>query len=109
MIQAETTAAPSLDRAHFAMMTAGDAALQSEVADLFRGQVREWRDALSAPVAGGWADALHKLKGSARGIGLAALAQACEEAERAGPAQAAASSAKVLAALESALLALASY
>ena len=101
-------ALPPLDRAHFEMMTAGDCALQSEVADLFRGQVREWRDALSQPGAG-WADTLHKLKGSARGIGLAQLAEACEAAERAGPAQAAAFSADVLAALESALLALASY
>ena len=99
---------PPLDRAHFEMMTAGDSALQSEVADLFRGQVREWRDALSHPGAG-WAETLHKLKGSARGIGLVQLAEACEAAERAGPAYAAAFSAVVLAALESALLALASY
>jgi HPt (histidine-containing phosphotransfer) domain-containing protein len=103
------TAAPPLDRAHFAMMTADDSALQSEVAGLFRDQVSEWRAALSDPAAPGWAEALHKLKGSARGIGLAQLAQACEETEQAGPAQARAGSAAVLAALENALHALASY
>jgi HPt (histidine-containing phosphotransfer) domain-containing protein len=102
-------AAPPLDRAHFAMMTADDKALQSEVAGLFRDQVDEWRAALSAPASPGWADALHKLKGSARGIGLAQLAQACEAAEQAGPEQAPASSITVLAALENALRALTSY
>ncbi len=102
-------AAAPLDRAHFAMMTADDTALQSEVAGLFRDQVGEWREALAAPAAPGWSDALHKLKGSARGIGLSQLAQACEAAEQAGPAQAHASSIAVLAALENALLALASY
>ncbi|HWA21009.1 MAG TPA: Hpt domain-containing protein [Caulobacterales bacterium] len=108
MTETAAADAPPLDRAHFEMMTAGDLALQSEVAALFRGQVREWRDALSDPGAD-WAEALHKLKGSARGIGLAQLAEACEAAERAGPAHAAAFSADVLAALENALLALAAY
>ncbi|MEJ0023096.1 MAG: Hpt domain-containing protein [Alphaproteobacteria bacterium] len=100
-------AALPLDRAHFAMMTADDTALQSEVADLFRGQVEEWRAALAAPAAPSWSDAVHKLKGSARGIGLTQLALACEAAEQAGPTEA--SSATVLAALENALRALASY
>lgn len=88
------------------MMTAGDAALQSEVAGLFRDQADEWRAALAAPEAPGWADAVHKLKGSARGIGLAALADICEAAERTGGA---AASQSVAAALEKALAALAVY
>ena len=33
--------------------------------------------------AGGWREAVHTLKGSARGIGLTALAAACEAAETA--------------------------
>jgi HPt (histidine-containing phosphotransfer) domain-containing protein len=102
----EAAIPPALDRAHFDMMTAGDAALQREVAGLFRGQADEWRAALSAPDAPDWADAVHKLKGSARGIGLVALADVCEAAEREGGA---AASKKVAAALEKALAALAAY
>lgn len=101
--------APPLDRAHFAMMTGGDMLLQAEIVGLFRGQVAEWRTAMAAPSGEGWAEALHKLKGSARGIGLFPLADACEAAERAGAAHAAAYSAKVVVALEEALAALASY
>jgi Hpt domain len=102
----EAAVPPALDRVHFDMMTAGDGALQSEVAGLFRCQADEWRAALAAPEASGWADAVHKLKGSARGIGLVALADVCEAAEREGGA---AASQKVAAALEKALMALAAY
>jgi HPt (histidine-containing phosphotransfer) domain-containing protein len=70
-----------LDRAHFDHMTAGDRALQSEVAELFRAQAEGWADACNG--AEGWATAVHTLKGSARGIGLTALAAACEAAEAA--------------------------
>ena len=72
------------DRAHFEHMTGDDAALQLEVIGLFRGQVAEWTGALSpdAP-APDWREAVHKLKGSARGIGFGALAEAREQAEAA--------------------------
>jgi HPt (histidine-containing phosphotransfer) domain-containing protein len=71
-----------LDRAHFHHMTGGDVALQREVAGLFRDQVAGW----DAALAGGadWRAAAHTLKGSARGIGLAKLAAACEAAEAEG-------------------------
>jgi len=72
------------DSAHFAHMTGDDAALQREIVGLFRGQVAAWRGALApeAP-ASGWRDTAHTLKGSARGIGLWVLAEACADAEEA--------------------------
>ncbi|HYD88243.1 MAG TPA: Hpt domain-containing protein [Vitreimonas sp.] len=93
-----------LDRAHFDMMTGGDRALQLEVLGLFRGQVEAWSAAFA--MGQGWRDAVHTMKGSARGIGLHALAEACEIAERAPDAEAAAALERVREALEEALRAL---
>lgn len=70
-----------LDRAHFDHMTGADRALQLEVLGLFRMQVEGWSAAMAS--AAGWREAVHTLKGSARGIGLNALAGACEAAETA--------------------------
>lgn len=70
-----------LDRAHFDHMTGADRALQVEVLGLFRTQVEGWSAAMAS--AAGWREAVHTLKGSARGIGLNALAAACEAAETA--------------------------
>ncbi len=69
-----------LDRTHFDRMTGGDLALQLEVIGLFRSQVSGWDAEFSKPGAN-WRAAAHMLKGSARGIGLATLALACEAAE----------------------------
>ncbi|MBL8537753.1 MAG: Hpt domain-containing protein [Hyphomonadaceae bacterium] len=69
------------DRAAFDAATAGDRELQREVLALFRGQVAGWRVAFAGE---DWRTAVHTLKGSARGIGLPALAQACAAAEEAG-------------------------
>lgn len=93
-----------LDRAHFDHMTGADRALQLEVLGLFRMQVEGWRGAFED--AQGWRDAVHTLKGSARGIGLNALAAACEAAERAPEEERAAALQCVSAALEEALAAL---
>lgn len=71
----------TLDRAHFDHMTGADRALQTEVLGLFRMQVEGWSAAMAS--ANGWREAVHTLKGSARGIGLNALAAACEAAETA--------------------------
>jgi HPt (histidine-containing phosphotransfer) domain-containing protein len=68
-----------LDRVHFDHMTGADRALQIEVLGLFRMQVEGWSAAMAS--AAGWREAVHTLKGSARGIGLSALAAACEAAE----------------------------
>jgi HPt (histidine-containing phosphotransfer) domain-containing protein len=75
---------PIHDSAHFAEMTGDDLALQAEVVLLFRGQTLLWRKLLTADAPmHTWRDAVHTLKGSARGIGLSRLALACEEAEAA--------------------------
>jgi hypothetical protein len=93
-----------LDRAHFDHMTGADRALQLEVLGLFRMQVEGWRAAFGA--GPGWRDAVHTMKGSARGIGLMALAEACEVAERAPEGAQSAPLQQVGAALEEALVAL---
>lgn len=72
-----------LDRAHFDHMTGADRALQLEIVALFRAQASNW-EAVFSTAGAEWRTAAHTLKGSARGIGLAALALACEAAE-AGP------------------------
>ncbi len=68
-----------LDRVHFDHMTGADRALQVEVVGLFRQQVEGWRGAPTG--AAGWRDAVHTLKGSARGIGAFAVAEAAAVAE----------------------------
>lgn len=93
-----------LDRAHFDHMTGADRALQVEVLGLFRMQVEAWVAALGQ--GAGWRDAVHTMKGSARGIGLNRLAAACEVAEAAPDAQSAEVLARVRAALDEALAAL---
>lgn len=75
------------DRQHFAHMTGGDDALQAEIVQIFRVQAELWGRLLipDAPTPI-WRDAAHTVKGSARGLGLWALAEACEHAEGLGKA-----------------------
>jgi HPt (histidine-containing phosphotransfer) domain-containing protein len=102
-----------LDRDHFGHMTGGDLELQAEIIELFRAQAELWRRLLivDAPLHT-WRDAAHTVKGSARGLGLWALAEACERAEAIGrtglveSVQIAQALAQVRAALEEALDAL---
>lgn len=82
-------------------MTGSDVALQREVIALFRGQAESLGSACGGEA---WRDAVHTLKGAARGIGLQQLAAACEAAEAAQSAEALA---EVQNALASALAALA--
>jgi HPt (histidine-containing phosphotransfer) domain-containing protein len=93
-----------LDRAHFDHMTGADRALQSEIVDLFRMQVEAWTAACEG--GEGWRAGVHTLKGSARGIGLAALAEACEAAEASREDERDAALARVRSALAEALAAL---
>ena len=93
-----------LDRAHFDHMTGADRVLQAEVVGLFRLQAEGWAAACDG--AEDWRSAVHTIKGSARGIGLTALAAACEAAEAAPEAQSSAALAGVRAALTEALTAL---
>ncbi len=69
------------DRAHFEHMTGGERALQLEIVALFREQASGWVQGLAGV---DWRARVHTIKGSARGIGLVALALACEAAEEAG-------------------------
>jgi HPt (histidine-containing phosphotransfer) domain-containing protein len=75
-------AALVLDNDHFRNMTGDDTALQAEIVALFRGQAPLWERLLTpdAPIHT-WRDTLHTVKGSARGLGLWRLAEACEIAE----------------------------
>lgn len=93
-----------LDRTHFDMMTGSDRALQIEVLSLFRMQVEGWTNAIAGAVD--WRAAVHTMKGSARGIGLNALAVACERAEGAPDAERAGALEHVRVALAEALSAL---
>ncbi|HVK79840.1 MAG TPA: Hpt domain-containing protein [Verrucomicrobiae bacterium] len=93
-----------LDRAHFDHMTGAERPLQLEIVDLFRGQVDGWRGAFVS--GAGWREAVHTMKGSARGIGLTALAAACEVAESANETERGPALAQVEAALGEALAAL---
>ena len=96
-----------LDRAHFSHMTGGDLPLQREILALFRGQVDGWM-ALLVP-GQHWRDAAHTLKGSARGIGLSALAEVCEAVETMGADDQLAATTLLRAALEESLTAVQAY
>lgn len=95
---------PVLDRAYFDHMTGGDRALQLEIVALFRAQADDWDAAFAE--AEDWRGPAHTLKGSARGIGLHALALACEVAEAAPGAACAQALADLRAALRQGLAAL---
>ena len=94
----------AVDFAYLEGFAAGDAAMVEEVLGLFREQAELWR-AMLDPGGEGWRDALHALKGSARGIGASALGLACEQAEAEGPA----GLAGVQTALDAALFDIAAY
>lgn len=91
------------DTAHFDHMTGGDRALQAEILSLFRMQVDGWNTALGQ---GDWRSAAHTVKGSARGIGLMMLAEACEAAENMPDAEAGTALTRLRDALDQALTAL---
>ena len=76
----------AVDFGHLSVYAGGDQDLMEEVLGLFREQAAMWVRLLDpAAPAEAWRDAAHTLKGSARGIGAFALADACEAAELSGP------------------------
>ena len=83
---------------------AGDAGVIEEVLNLFREQAQIWSRMLE-PGNAGWRDAVHTIKGAARGIGANALADTCERAEASGEGALPA----IHAALDAALLDIAAY
>ena len=60
-----------------------DMALVEEVLGLFREQAGLWGPMID-PNSEGWRDAVHTLKGAAKGIGANPLGEACEAAETTG-------------------------
>src|SRR5262249_39804734 len=59
---------------------AGDEALVDEVLELFREQSAIWSPLLDQRHEG-WRDAVHTVKGAARGVGAFVLGDACEACE----------------------------
>ncbi len=74
----------AVDFGYLETYAGGDLALVEEVLGLFRQQTEIWGPMLD-PHGDAWRDAVHTVKGAARGIGANALAAACEHAEEAGP------------------------
>jgi HPt (histidine-containing phosphotransfer) domain-containing protein len=73
----------AVDFAYLEAYAHQDQRVIEEVLDLFREQASLWMRLLDHNAdRGAWKDAVHTLKGSARGIGAVGLAQACEVAER---------------------------
>ena len=75
----------AVDFSHLENYAAGDLDLVDEVLGLFREQAALWAPLIDpAAPSEGWRDAVHTLKGAARGVGAFALADACEVAETRG-------------------------
>ena len=72
----------AVDFAYLENYAAGDMDLVDEVLGLFREQVALWRPMIDVAQGRAWGDAVHTLKGAARGVGAFALADACEAAEK---------------------------
>ena len=75
----------AVDFSYLEQFTEGDSGFVEEVLELFREQAQIWRQMLE-PDSEAWRDAVHALKGSARGVGAFQLGQVCELVEAAGPA-----------------------
>ena len=74
----------AVDFAYLESYAGGDLAVVGEVLSLFRQQAAMWSGLLD-PAGEGWRDAVHTIKGAARGVGANDLGDACDWAERAGP------------------------
>jgi HPt (histidine-containing phosphotransfer) domain-containing protein len=70
----------AVDFAYLEGFAAGDAQVVEEVLALFREQAALWSKLLD-PGLEGWRDAVHTMKGAARGVGAFALGDACEKVE----------------------------
>ena len=73
----------AVDFGYLETYAGGDLAVVEEVLGLFRQQAEMWGPMLDGGVDG-WRDAVHTVKGAARGIGANALAIACDRAEAEG-------------------------
>jgi HPt (histidine-containing phosphotransfer) domain-containing protein len=93
-----------VDFSHLEGFAAGDEMLIDEVLALFREQSAIWAPLLREEHEG-WKDAVHTLKGAARGVGAFELGDICEICEAGGPR----SLPKVRDALDEALADIAAY
>ena len=94
----------AVDFAYLEGFAAGDETLIDEVLVIFREQASMWSPMLD-PASEGWRDAVHTVKGAARGVGAFALGDVCERCERDG----AGALPAVHAALDLALMDIAAY
>lgn len=74
----------AVDFPYLEAFAAGDAEVVDEVLGLFQEQAQMWSPMLDS-ASEGWRDAVHTVKGAARGVGAHALGEACERAEVVGP------------------------
>jgi len=70
----------AVDFGYLEGFAAGDSTVVDEVLALFREQAALWTPMLD-PSHDGWRDAVHTVKGAARGVGAFALGDVCERAE----------------------------
>ncbi len=94
----------AVDFAYLEGFAGSDETLIDEVLAIFREQAAMWSPMLDS-AAEGWRDAVHTVKGAARGVGAFALGDACELCERDGPSRLGA----VQTALDAALMDIAAY
>lgn len=73
-----------VDFSYLESFAAGDDKMVDEVLELFREQSAIW-GAMLTQEHEGWQDAVHTLKGAARGVGAYALGDVCEMCEASGP------------------------
>lgn len=94
----------AVDFPYLERFAADDSDVIDEVLGLFQEQAALWSPMLDG-ASEGWRDAVHTVKGAARGVGAHALGEACERAEAEGPQALPA----VHAALDAALFDIAAY
>ncbi|MDB5429973.1 MAG: histidine phosphotransferase ShpA [Caulobacter sp.] len=94
----------AVDFPYLEAFAGSDETLIDEVLAIFREQAAMWSPMLE-PGVDGWRDAVHTVKGAARGVGAFALGDACERCERDG----ASGLGVVHAALDAALMDIAAY
>lgn len=70
----------AVDFAYLEGFAAGDSGVVDEVLALFREQAAMWTPMLD-PTHAGWRDAVHTVKGAARGVGAFSLGDVCERCE----------------------------
>jgi HPt (histidine-containing phosphotransfer) domain-containing protein len=73
----------AVDFGYLEDFAAGDEGVVDEVLELFRQQAALWSGMLD-PSFEGWKDAVHTIKGAARGVGAFPLGEACAWAEAKG-------------------------